>query len=294
MSLFDGGGDGGDQGTDGGTGDTDGGTGSDNSMDNAPEWVKTIEGVDPDLVGDPSLKAIGGVNELVKSYVNAQKLIGKDKTILPTEKSSEVEWNQFWSKLGKPEKVEDYKIDLGEDVSFDKDYLGKFTELAHKHNILPSQAQALMKELNEFEASQDANFQQGIEEKVAEAKKQLEGEWGDAYTANITKAVDVVKEFGDDSLLEHFKQTGYGSDPKFLQFLLKVSGTMSEDTVTPNNSSGTGMTPEDIQQKINEAYSDPAYTDPHHIDHKRKVEEVQKLFKMQFKYQASAKNPVGF
>lgn len=259
-------------------------------MDHAPEWLKTVEGVDPDLVGDPSLKALNNVGDLVKSYVNAQKLIGKDKVILPTEKSSEVEWNQFWDKMGRPEKADDYKFDLGEQKSFDDSFMGKFAELAHKHNILPNQAQALLKELNEFELSQDQNFQSEIETKVNEAKQELQRDWGDAYQSNVQKAVDVVKEFGGEDMLEHFKQTGYGSDPKFLNFLVKIAQTqMGEDTIDPGRDTRqTGLGYDEVQRRINESYRDPAYLDKGHPDHKRKVEEVQRYFKLLHKFEAQA------
>jgi len=271
------------------------GEGGDSNMENAPEWIKGIEGIDTDLVSDPSLKAINNVGDLVKSYVNAQKLIGKDKVILPTEKSSEVEWNQFWTKMGKPEKAEDYKFELGEKPSFDENFMGKFAELANKHNILPGQAQALIKELNEYELSQDQNFQTDIQQRVDEAKTQLKGEWGDAYSSNVNRAAEVVKEFGGEEMLNHFKQTGYGSDPKFLQFLVKIAGTtMGEDNINPSEGNQTGMTLDEVERRINEAYGDASYTDSSHPDHKRKVAEVQKLFQTMHKYQSSSKQSVGF
>lgn len=271
-----------------------GGSPSDSpDMGNAPQWLTGIEGVDPELVNDPSLKAINNPADLVKSYVNAQKMIGKDKVILPTEKSSEVEWETFWRKMGKPETAEDYKFELGEQVSFDENFVGKFAELAHKYNVLPHQAQALIKELNEYEYSLDQNYQQEVTQKVEQAKQQLQSEWGDSYQSNINKAANVIKEFGGPEDFEYFNQAGYGSDPKFLQFLVKVAGgAMGEDSVTPNTPSG-GMSMDEVNRKINEAYSDPAYLNSHHVDHKRKVEEVQKLFKLKEKY-TQQKQPVGF
>jgi hypothetical protein len=98
----------------------------------APEWLKGIEGIEEGLVNDPSLKALTNVGDLVKSYVNAQKMIGKDKVILPTDKSSEVEIAQFWQKMGRPEKAEDYKFELGEKKSFDDGFTAKFAEVTKR------------------------------------------------------------------------------------------------------------------------------------------------------------------
>jgi hypothetical protein len=141
--------------------------------------------------------------------------------------------------------------------------------------------------MNEYEVTQDAAFQEDLTKKVSEAKKLLESEWGDAYKPNIQKATNVIKEFGGDEMLEYVKATGYGSDPKFMQFLVKIAGsTMGEDDIDPSGGNNGAMTMEQVDEKINAAFSDKAYTDPHHPDHKRKVDEVQKLFQLQAKYQA--------
>ena len=48
--------------------------------------------------------------DLAKSWVNAQKLIGKEKIPLPGEKATKEDWDVVFSRLGRPEKPEGYTL----------------------------------------------------------------------------------------------------------------------------------------------------------------------------------------
>ncbi len=67
---------------------------------------------------------------------------------------------------------------------------------------------------------------------------------------------------------------------------------MGEDTLSTTGTTQTGLTLDEVNRRINEAYKDPAYLDSHHPDHKRKVEEVQKYFKVLHKYETSQQSNV--
>ena len=63
---------------------------------------------------DPSMQAIQSVDNLAKSYVNAQKMVGSDKIIVPNKYAEDNEWNDVFTKLGLPEKAEDYDLTFKE------------------------------------------------------------------------------------------------------------------------------------------------------------------------------------
>ena len=66
------------------------------------DWLDSIE---ESLKTEPSLSDIKDVNSLAKSYVHAQKMIGADKIVMPNDKSTDDEWNDFYEKLGRPENM---------------------------------------------------------------------------------------------------------------------------------------------------------------------------------------------
>ena len=77
----------------------------------APEVVSDWRsGLPEDVAGDPSLADIKDVSSLAKSYVHAQRMVGRDKVSIPQEGAGEDEWNSFYDRLGRPEKYEINKI----------------------------------------------------------------------------------------------------------------------------------------------------------------------------------------
>ena len=67
-------------------------------------------GLPEDIRNDPSLADIKDVGSMAKSYINGQKLIGKNRIALPGEGATDEEISAFHSQLGRPEKAEGYQF----------------------------------------------------------------------------------------------------------------------------------------------------------------------------------------
>ncbi len=63
--------------------------------------INFLDTLNEDLRNEPALKDFKDVNGLAKSYISANKMIGRSD--IPTEKSSIEDWNKFYKKLGRPE-----------------------------------------------------------------------------------------------------------------------------------------------------------------------------------------------
>ncbi len=70
-----------------------------------------LESLDPDYRANPSIAKFKSQNELARGYINAEKLVGAEKIPTPKDDWTDEDWSNFHSKLGRPDKVEDY--DLG-------------------------------------------------------------------------------------------------------------------------------------------------------------------------------------
>ena len=55
-----------------------------------------------DIKGNTSLEKFSDVSTLAKSYINAESMIGKDKMVVPGVNTTEDEWNDIYTKLGRP------------------------------------------------------------------------------------------------------------------------------------------------------------------------------------------------
>ena len=88
---------------------------------------------------EKSLENFNSMEDLVKSYLHAQKLVGQDKIPVPNKHATDEDWNEVFSKLGAPDSPEGYKYNL-KDQELDSQQISEFNKAAHKLGLLPKQA----------------------------------------------------------------------------------------------------------------------------------------------------------
>lgn len=156
---------------------------------------------------DPSFQKHGTFQELLDGYKHAQKFIGKDPQRLAElplfgSETYADDLKGLLSRLGAPEKAEDYKFEVGDDLPRDLlDDFGPASEFgkwlqqtAHEQGLLPAQANALygglMSRLSEA-AQADATDE--ATRKIA-AETALKGQLGQAYEPSMAgmKAIDTM------------------------------------------------------------------------------------------------------
>jgi hypothetical protein len=229
---------------------------------------------------DPSMEAIQTVDNLAKSYVNAQKMIGTDKIMVPNKYAEENEWNDVFKKLGLPEKPDDYDINFTETEDFDKDFFSNFKNAAHGAGILPKQAQKLFDWYTETNTQLINDYQTQREVTEKQATDNLKSEWGSAYDSKLKAAQAAVNHYGDDGLTSFLDETGLGNNPNLIKAFAKMGESLSEDSFTDGNSNKFGITPQDAQAQINSIMADSKhpYHDKYNPSHTNAVSEVQRLF----------------
>src|SRR5690606_18975115 len=113
-------------------------------------------------------------------------------------------------------------------------------EAAHKMNLLPKQAEGLLKA---YVGMQNEQKQAQEEEKLAKIKereKDLQTEWGIAYKANLNRAFLAAKEFGGDESVAHLENSGLGNDIEGIKCLNKVGEQLKEDSAPQGGERGGG------------------------------------------------------
>lgn len=276
----------GDAGSAGSTGSTDQGADNTSNQSLSPEWVTGIEGIDAlgsDILGDPSLKAIQDVPSLLKSYVHAQKKMGADKVVLPNKNSTNEEWLSLYHKLGLPSEFDSYEVDRGEDSILQDDFYNEFKQMAYENKVLPSQAQALFDFVNSKTNTQYQDMQETQQSKVEEGISGLKEEWGEAFDQNLFKAKAAVNEFGGEDLKNYLNESGLGNDPNLIKAFAKIGENfLKEDSFEEQGKPAYAMSPAEAQEKANAHMADfnGAYYNSSHPDHKRVVDEVNKMFQV--------------
>jgi len=251
--------------------------------DETHEWLKGVEGLEEEYLKEPSLNSIKDIPGLVKSYVHAQKLIGKDKHVLPDENSGDEDWKTLAHKLGLPEDKEKYdiaeQVGEGEESVFDENQLANFKEFAYNNNLLPKQANQLLSYMRGQQIADEQKLEADASQELSDGIAALKEEWGDdGFDNNINKATTVVSEFGFEGLKEYFNETGIGNDPMLIRFLAKVGGSLTEDSFNSEAVGHLGLTKEEAGDKVMGMYAaDHPYINSEHAEHAKAQKEMAKL-----------------
>lgn len=235
-----------------------------------------------DLRSDPSLSPIKDVENLARSYVNAQRLIGADKLPIPVNPTDE-DLDNIYGKLGRPETPEGYSFEadgniVTEDVA--KDYAG----LAHQLRLTPEQASGVLDYYKSVASNSMETSQQADQESREKVEQELKTEWGNNYESKLIAASNAVEEFAGKDILDMQLADGtrIGNHPEFIKAFAKIAefrhSVTSEDTISDAPRS-TIMTTQSAQAEIDAIMNDRshAYWDRKNPNRQRAVERVQEL-----------------
>lgn len=241
----------------------------------------------PELQSDPNLAVIKDLPGLAKSYVNAQKMIGVDKIPVPSKHATEDEWRQVHYKLGLPEKFDDYKgaVKVAKEAGLNEQFVGQFIEQAHKHGVLPKQAQAV---LDWFTQASKAGTDDIVKAHQNALTQELEGvkkHWGQKYDEGVSAAQTLMKKFASPEDMQYLMKNGYDKDPRLIKIFGDVGLNLLKEGDLPGGpgTGGSKMTPAQAKEELNKIYaqmaSHPAF-DKGHPNHSAAVAEMDRLSAM--------------
>jgi hypothetical protein len=222
----------------------------------AGDWSS---GLPDDIRKDPSLEPLKGkgITDVVKSFINAQRLVGADKIVLPKENSKKEEWDDFFKKLGRPDKPEGYKLtkpsDLPKGFPYQEEMMKGFAKVAHETGLSEKQVSSLCKWYLQSEVDSWDGMARDSAQAMQEAESVLRKEYGNAYDQRIGAAKVLIEKFGGPELKAVLDGTGIGNNPLLVKFLVNVAGQFSEDTLKGMGKSQFNIqTPEEAKRQIDE------------------------------------------
>ena len=236
-----------------------------------------------ELRDHPSISPIKDVENLARSYVNAQRLIGADKIAVPVNPTDE-DLDRIYDRLGRPEAPSDYGFDVDGNV-VTEELATNYADVAHKLRLTPDQAKGI---LDYYRSSVEQSGEQSLE--LAEAAKEqtvesLRSEWGRAFDQKVEAAARVAQEFADPEMFNITLADGskLGDNAEFIKAFAKIAdfrqSVTSEDTVAEMSQSNL-MTPATAQAEIDAIMNDKshAYWDRKNpIARNKAVERMQHL-----------------
>lgn len=243
----------------------------------APEWAKGIN-VGEDILKAPMFSTIKSVDDVVKGFYHAQKMVGADKVVVPSKNASADEWKNYYVKAGLPEKFDDYKVELPK--SFENtEFNTEFLKTAYENNIRPDQLQKITEMFEKSNEKLVADYEAEQTENLKSAALALKQEWGQGFQKQIDRANRVIKHFGGEEMHTAIKSSELANNPEFLKLMAKIGEKMTgEDSFQPGATTTFGMTKEEARSKMNAMYGDPngPYLNRDHAQHKEFVDNMLK------------------
>ena len=245
-----------------------------------------LESLPEDIRSHPSLASIKDVENLGRSYVNAQRLIGADKIALP-KNPTEDDMNNIYSKLGRPDEPTGYGI-KADGAFVTEEVATQYSDIAHKLGLTPQQESGI---LDYYRSSAQQSTEAITKESEAQAQQteaQLKAEWGAAFEEKVAGANSIVTEFASNDLLQMKLEDGtmIGNHPEFIKAFANIADfrktVTSEDTIK-ESAVNNRLTPADAQAQIDAIMNDKshAYWDRKNpVARQRAVEQVNGLYEM--------------
>ena len=232
---------------------------------------------------DKALANFQDMNQFVKSYLHAQKMVGLDKIPVPNKYATDEDWQEVYKRLGAPEKPDQYKYKFAKDQKVDEASLKAFNEVAQKNGLLPKQAENIVKFYNEL--SQQAVSQEAskIDAARLESETVLKTEYGSEYNKRLDQAKRLASQtLGADFLNNTILKNGskLGDNVSLIKAFSNLADKLSEDEIVKGEGSDY-MSAKELQKQIDELEApDSAFWKKTHPNHERAVQEVYKLRQM--------------
>lgn len=240
-----------------------------------PEWV-------PDKfwkaeTGEPDYENLG------RSYINLEKLVGRDKVPVPTSDDDTDGWNRWFEAAGRPAKPDDYEFkrpdSLPDGLAYDEDLEKSFRSQAHELGLNKRQTTALYERYVKTQTDRAVQGHKMRQEATAKAEGDMRREFGANYDAKIQRAKQALADHADPEYLQWLAETGAGNDPRVIRAWIKVGERMGGDTKL-KGAPQHAINPVDNKRAIadfRDRYKE-ALWNSEHPDHKLRVGEMTALY----------------
>lgn len=215
---------------------------SDSALNQKPQEQFTIdkivnndgtfkEGWNSSVEGGESLSKYNNINDLIKGFVNANKLIGKKQEQIsrPGADATDEQRKAWREHLGVPEKADDYQVPDEYKETVDAESFKEFAQFAHEHNIPADTMQELLRFQERYAAKLNEVNAKRIEEQAKEARKYFQAEWGGLYERNFNLLKDGLVRAGID--IESPEMSGALNNPFILSALFDKISSMQDGTM---------------------------------------------------------------
>jgi hypothetical protein len=225
--------------------------------------------------------------DVVQSYINAEKLIGRDPSTLvqlPAEQTPEA-WAKVWDRLGRPKDPTGYdmKVGLPQGMEVDDAFASDMAKALHEAGVTKQQAERLVAAYNAKLAEVARRSAQEAEQAYQLGERELQQEWKGAYDRMVGLAKAAVRDLGipPEAIDGIEAAIGYKDT---IKLFAEIGRKLGEAPLATDERSATfaAMSPAEAKAAWESLKMDAnfvkALTDGTHPGHKAAVEKQTRLF----------------
>jgi len=219
-------------------------------------------GLSPDLANNPTLQKYKNAEAAHQGHLELASRLGGDNVTWPKGKEDQAGWNDIHARMGVPENSDDYKlphVDLPDSLDGTLDRFG-FQQQMADIKATPDQAAALWDNYTGMILQSIADAETQHQERINNAKAEMQQEWGEAYEAKIQRGQSVLNHFaGSEAELEELTVALSGV-PTGQRFLAGIGDMMAESQVGGfQERQNFTLTPEEARQELSAIKANPNY-----------------------------------
>ena len=222
-----------------------------------------------DVVGDPDLRRqldrYNSVEDLVRHNLSMRQKLSLAVT-LPGEGASDEELADFRTRMGVPERPDDYDYELPGDLpkhladAISEQDLSDVFDAAHALGLTQVQLTGLL----DYRLDALAGGEQRLAGQLAAAREEAEAslrrDWGRDYDRNLNLSRRALRQFGGDGLIEFLTATRVhgaqlANHPEIVKWAASVGRGMTEGTLHLGGEVG-GQSPEERRAELTQGIHD--------------------------------------
>lgn len=213
------------------------------------EKTFSLEGLPSEM--RPSLEKFDGkpLNDVMRSYLEMEKL-SSTRIPVPGDDASDETWEEFFGKL-RPEKPDDYSLEVDDLQSLSKDELKALLPEFHKNGLTKRQADGVIKALHSLISGKEESIKTDSEKQLELLMGEIDETFGEKKDAQLKEInLFLERELGAD-FTEQFKAAGLDTNPKALKSLANfINKNKPDPGIDPNKTGNpTDLTKENLEKQ---------------------------------------------
>ena len=220
------------------------------------------------------------IEDLCKTIVNQETLIGKKTIGIPDEKATPEEVAKFKEAFGVPQNFEDYTLEVSENIKTiygegDKAVMDEFKKVLHEAGVNTKQAETLKNGYDSILGGLLTKQKEAQDAAVAEFDNIVKTNFGEAKDEKLQVAEQFLKENLSDNMKPYLPVVL--GDAKALAIVADIANNifpdMKPDNFNPGGGSPSGKTLVELNAEIQAIIGTPEFQNNRHPGHDAKKAE---------------------